>query len=103
MPLRDGPSPGLVMNHSILALRCDQPCDGYAQRAGAMTASRLVEAHDDTATARDLGKDTRLTCVVKDDEDDQKDDQSQGLEPGLYQPTTGENDEPQPIVCGGKL
>ncbi len=67
-------------------------------KAGAMAAPRLVEAHDDMATTQDLGKDTRLTSVVEEEEDDQKEDQSQGLEPGLDQPTVMENDEPQPIV-----
>ncbi len=75
----------MVMHHSILALRCDQPCDGYARRAGPMAAPHLVEANDDMATAQDLGKDTRLTSVVEDDEDDQ----SQGLEPELDLPTGG--------------
>ncbi len=65
-----------------------------------MAALRLVEANDDMTTAQVLGKDTRKTSVVEDDEDDQNDDKSPGLEPGLDQPTAVGSYEPQPVVVG---
>ena len=104
MPLRDGPSPGLIVHHSVLDLQsANQSDDGYIRRMGVSPPPRFVESSDDMATSQDLGKDSRLTSVVEDDKEDKKMDQSQDLEPGMIQltavePTTVENDEPQPVM-----
>ena len=70
LPLRDGPSPGLVMHHSILELKGNQLVVGRARTAGPMTASRMVESKSDMATAQDLSRNTTLTSVVEEDDDD---------------------------------
>ena len=101
MPLRDGPSSGLFMHHSIFELRSNNQSDGYIHRTGVSPTPRFVESSDDMATSQDMGKDSRMTSVVEDDEEEEKVDQSQDLEPGLDQPTAVENDEPQPVEAGG--
>ena len=70
MPLRDGPSPGLVMHHSILELKGNRLVTGTARTTGPMTAPRAMEAKTDMVTAQDLSRDTTLTSVVEEDDDD---------------------------------
>ena len=70
MPLRDGPSPGLVIHPSIMALKGNQLPVGTARQSGPLTAPRMVESKTDMATAQDLSRDTTLTSVVEEDDDD---------------------------------
>ena len=63
MPLRDGPSPGWVMHHSILKLGSDNLGDGYVHRTGVSPTPRFVESSDDMATSQDMGRDSRMTSV----------------------------------------
>ncbi len=88
------------MHHSILKLRSDNLVDGYVHRTGVSPAPRFVESSDDMATSQDMGRDSRMTSVVEDDEEKEKVDQSQDLEPGLGQPAAVEDDEPQPVEAG---
>ena len=69
MPLRDGPSKGLVMHPSI-TFGLKTPISGSASHIP-MKAPRLVESKEDMATAQDLGRNTALTSIV-DDEDEQE-------------------------------
>ena len=69
MPLRDGPSPGLVMHPSIMALKGNQLPVGTARKSGLLTAPRMVESKSDMATAQDLSRETTLTSIVEDDDD----------------------------------
>jgi hypothetical protein len=69
MPLRDGPSPGLVMHPSIMALKGNQLLVGIARKSGPLTAPRMVESKTDMATAQDLSRDTTLTSIVEEDDD----------------------------------
>ena len=109
MPLRDGPSPGLVMHHSILELRSVHQNDGYIHRTGVSPTPRFVESSGAMATAQDMGRDSRMTSVVEDDEDENKadladqppssehGDRSLDFEPGSDGPATVQNDDPQPV------
>ena len=95
MPLRDGPSPGLVMHHSILELKGTQ--NGRARTTGPMTAPRMVESKSDMATAQDLSRDTTLTSVVEEDDDDLIVIEPTGSDPVVDQ-SVGDSVEPGGVV-----
>ena len=95
MPLRDGPSPGLVMHPSILALKGGQPLSGKTHSVSPTMAPRLVEAQDQMATAQDLSRNTSLTSIVEDDVDDVKIDDPQSPEPEEDRQIEGDSSEPQ--------
>ena len=58
------------MHHSILELKGNRLVTGTARTTGPMTAPRAMEAKTDMATAQDLSRDTTLTSVVEEDDDD---------------------------------
>ena len=71
LPLKDGASPGLVMHPSILALQNTAARSAGIRNTLPMSHLRSVEPRGDMATAQDLQRDTRLTAIV-DEEDEEK-------------------------------
>ena len=85
------------MHHSILELKGNRLVAGTARTTGPMTAPRAMEAKTDMATAQDLSRDTTLTSVVEEDDDDLTEIEPTGSSPVGIQ-SVGDSVEPGGVV-----
>ena len=79
-------------SYSILELKGNRLVTGTARTTGPMTAPRAMEAKTDMATAQDLSRDTTLTSVVEEDDDDLIEIEQKGVQ------SVGDSVEPGGVV-----